>query len=94
MVRNPRTVMMCGLLVLAMGMALGSRVAPGPDVTATPAPGPWLLEQVFGSPKSMRPAPVAATPIDVAASADAPGLEGHRHPRGPRSPRDVERLAR
>jgi hypothetical protein len=101
MVRNPRTLMMCGLLALATGMALGSRIAPtatGLAPAATPAfaqrvaasGGPWATREAPAY-TTAAPAPAPAettvdTPLDAAT---APGIEGGRQPRMPRMSRET-----
>lgn len=103
MVRNSRTVMMCGLLAAAVGLALGSRVTvSGSGDAAVPSLLPWMLGQLEDrAPAASRyvapPAPVASpvSPWIRAADAGPVGLEGHRRPRGPRIARDdTPRVAR
>lgn len=98
MVRNPRMLMMCGLLAAATGLALGSRPpvpADGPLGSAllaalVPGFGLWAAQD-WTAPRAID------APASAAAAGDAPAvpidLEG-RHPRRPRSPRDADRLAR
>lgn len=104
MVRNPRTLMVCSLLALATGMALGSRLAPmlaGADAGATPAVerieswSPWTRSDASADVRHGdsiavdAQAPAADGP---SLPAKAAGLEGDRHPRMPRMSR--ERMAR
>lgn len=94
MVRNPRTLMMCSLLAVATGMALGSRMAPtAVDMAMGPAAMPrlagrieaWLQHDTSVVPPAAAPMVVAGQ--DDGAHVDAT-LEGHRQPRGPRTSRE------
>ncbi|TZF88278.1 hypothetical protein [Cognatilysobacter lacus] len=97
MVRNPRTLMMCSLLALATGMALGSWLAPsGNAVAPTQVPTllPQLLERLHAGEQSADAMPSRPTeaPANLAADANTSsdsGLEGNRQPRMPRAPRDA-----
>lgn len=92
MVRNPRTLMMCSLLALAMGLALGSQIAPTTaNVAAAPAAVPPLAERLEAW---VRPQAAVATPslAPLEATTDAapdPTLEGGRQPRMPRMSREA-----
>ncbi len=88
MVRNPRMLMMCGLLAVATGAVLGSHVAPqaqGNDLSLLALMpglvGVGMLEShAWNKPTTATPAPPVVS--------DVP-LEGHRQPRGPRESRDM-----
>lgn len=99
MVRNPRMLMVCGLLVAATGLAIGSRpiAASGDD-----ALGAALLSAIvpgFGllaSREDIDSLGYARTlpPPSVSSATDTPPLDlSGREPRGPRGPRD-ERVER
>jgi hypothetical protein len=93
MVRNPRTLMMCSLLALATGLALGSQMAPSAtDAMPSPALVPALAQrlQAWVRPETGMAAP-AIDPIQSAADDGTtrdPTLEGARQPRGPRMSRE------
>jgi hypothetical protein len=91
MVRNPRTLMMCSLLALATGLALGSQIAPT-AVALTPAtrPLPALAQrlQAWGRPDTPMVAPRALPPLVATDDLD-PTLDGERQPRMPRMSRDA-----
>lgn len=98
MVRNPRTLMVCSLLALATGMALGSRLAPGPEAVA-PHVQLALDDRIEAWAWRPRPAALSAdVPASTAIAVDAAqagtsvadtGLEGARHPRTPRMSRET-----
>ena len=94
MVRNPRMVMMCGLLAVAMAVSLGSRpvVASGDEASAmtllgalVPGAALWagLGMEALSTPS---PAPVAMAPPAPQTVAFDPGA---RQPRQSRQPRDA-----
>lgn len=95
MVRNPRMVMLCGLLAAATGIALGSRIGP----VATPEPGLALFSIAPGLaglrawwPRTAQPTPPSVASRSIA---DGPSLEGDRQPRGPRRSHDqLDRTSR
>jgi hypothetical protein len=99
MVRNPRTLMVCSLLALATGMALGSRLAPMlADAGATPAVerieswSPWTRSDASADVRHGDSIAVDAQALAVDRPAEVAGLEGVRHPRMPRMSR--EQMAR
>ncbi|WP_133477644.1 hypothetical protein [Cognatilysobacter segetis] len=98
MVRNPRTLMVCSLLALATGMALGSRLAPGAsDAAADGWMTPALADRLaaWQGHRWARPAVAVDGPagnaitVDIDTAPEAAGLEGGRHPRMPRMSRDT-----
>jgi hypothetical protein len=96
MVSNPRTVMMCGLLVLAAGAALGSRLAPtarGDAPAAVPAFAgwnwPWAGHEPVAGAAARAAGPTEAAVDTTADAVTAPGIEGDRRPRMPRMSRDT-----
>ena len=98
MVRNTKALMLCSLLALATGLALGSRLAPVTGDVATPPMQPsaraGLLDDWNGRVWRAEPAadapPSDALPRDALAQASEPtGLEGDRQPRMPRMSRET-----
>lgn len=105
MVRNPRTLMVCSLLALATGMALGSWLAPTADgTTAGAAFAPALADRLAAwqgqawtrTEAAVDAPPVNAIPVEADASVPATGgIEGERQPRMPRMSREtMARVAR
>ena len=99
MVRNPRTLMVCSLLALATGMALGSWLAPSADGTPPRASfAPALADRLAAwqgqAWTRVDPAVDALRVNAVPVEADAPtpatgGIEGERQPRMPRMSRET-----
>jgi hypothetical protein len=97
MVRNPRTLMMCSLLALATGLALGSQIAPavvGTPATRMPAFAERLHAWGVRQPDTAyAPPPTALPPIrDTDPTIDST-LDGGRQPRLPRASRDAQARA-
>lgn len=93
MVRNPRLVMMCGVVAVALGVALGSRPVSAPADEPSPqtllgllVPGAALWAQLGAQalPEPRRP---VVQPAEVASV--APFDPGARSPRQPRQSRDA-----
>jgi hypothetical protein len=96
MVRNPRTLMMCSLLALATGLALGSQLAPtvaGNSGDRVPAFAERLHAWAAPQPAAAY-VPPAAMPalLDTDPTADN-AAEGGRQPRMPRASRDAQARA-
>ncbi|HEY4561182.1 MAG TPA: hypothetical protein VIG54_10630 [Lysobacter sp.] len=87
MVRNPRTVMMCGLLGVAGALMLGGRLQAPADAGRGGIATRLASRNAWQPDAAAMPGPAHAMDADWVV--DDAGRDGVRHPRGPRLSREA-----